>query len=263
MHNKHLKNCNPELVSGTPVLAGQYKILEFNSIDSTNTYCLKHFDNLKDKTAVSALEQTAGRGRFTRTWVSDNYENIYLSFVLKPQNLKHIENLTQYLSVITTKVIETYGVEAEIKYPNDVLVNGKKVCGILCESSLKKNVIQGVVLGIGVNLNMPQEILDSIDRPATSLNIETGQPINRQEFLNALVTEFFKNYNSAIEHGFCAFKEDYLKRIKFLGKTVWIQQRDGAPKEEYTALKIDDKGNLIVKTYNNEQKTILSGDLIL
>lgn len=239
------------------------KIITFDKIDSTNTYCLNHFEDIKDKTAITALEQTAGRGRFTRTWVSGNFENIYLSFVLKPQNLKHIANLTQYLSVITAKVIESYGVEAEIKYPNDVLVNGKKICGILCESSLKKNVIQGVVLGIGVNLNMPQEVLDSIDRPAASLNIAAGHKIDRQEFLNKLVTEFFKEYNSAIEHGFCGFKENYLKRIKFLGKTVWIQQRDGAPKEEYTALNIDDNGNLVVQTQKGEQKAIFSGDLIL
>lgn len=263
MHNKHLKICHPELVSESPALAGQYKILEFNSIDSTNTYCLKHFEDIKDKTAITALEQTAGRGRFTRTWVSGNFENIYLSFVLKPHNLKYIANLTQYLSVATAKIIESYGVETEIKYPNDVLVNGKKICGILCESSLKKNVIQGVVLGIGVNLNMPQEILDSIDRPATSLNIVTGHKIDRKKFLNSLITEFFKEYDSVIEHGFCGFKEDYLKRIKFLGKTVWVQQRDGAPKEKYTALNIDDNGNLVVQTQNDEQKAIFSGDLIM
>lgn len=237
-------------------------IITFDTIDSTNTYSLKHFDELEDKTAVTALEQTAGKGRFTRTWVSGNFDNIYLSFVLKPQNLSRIANLTQYLSVITAKVIESYGVTAEIKYPNDVLVNGKKICGILCESSLKNNAIQGVVLGIGVNLNMPKEIIDSIDRPATSLNLEINKPVNREEFLNKLIESFFSQYENTIENGFSAFKNEYLKRINFLGKTIWIQQRDGEKKEEVTAVKIDDNGNLIIKDIYGTEKPMLSGDLI-
>lgn len=241
----------------------QNKIIHFKTIDSTNTYGLSNFENLQDKTVIIADEQTKGRGRFDRIWVSENYDNIYLSFILKPEHKKYITNLTQYLSVVTAKTIETYGITAHIKYPNDVLVNDKKICGILCEGSLKKNVLQGIVLGIGINLNMPKEIIDSIDRPATSLNLIIGKTIKKEDFLNYLLNEFFKNYEKAVESGFSYFKEDYLKRTHFLGKTVWIQQRDGAPKEEVTALKIDDNGNLVVKTLENREKIVYSGDVLL
>ena len=241
----------------------QNKTIHFKTIDSTNTYGLKHFESLEDKTVVIADEQTKGRGRFDRVWVSKNYDNIYLSFILKPEKKDYITNLTQYLSVATAKTIESYGVNAHIKYPNDVLVNGKKICGILCEGSLKKNILQGIVLGIGINLNMPKEIIDAIDRPAISLNSILNSKIDKQVFLNKLLDEFFKNYQKAIDEGFSFFKEDYLNRTHFLGKTVWIQQRDGAPKEEVIALRIDDNGNLIVKTSENIEKIIYSGDVLL
>lgn len=241
----------------------QNKIIHFETIDSTNTYGLANFDTLEDKTVVIADEQTKGRGRFDRVWISENYENVYMSFILKPEKKDYITNLTQYLSVITAKTIESYGVEAHIKYPNDVLVNGKKICGILCEGALRKNILQGIVLGIGINLNMPQSVVESIDRPATSLNLVLNSKIDRQEFLNKLLDEFFKNYQKAVDEGFSYFKEDYLNRTHFLGKTVWIQQRDGAQKEEVIALRIDNNGNLVVKTLENYEKVIYSGDVLL
>ena len=112
-------------------------------------------------------------------------------------------------------------------------------------------------------LYMKQETIDSIDRPATALNLETGKIINKKEFLSKLLNEFEKDYHKVLEQGFGFFKTDYLKRIDFLGKKVYIQQRDGAQKEEYIAKDIDENGNLIVLTTENTEKTILSGDLIL
>ena len=238
-------------------------IKNFDEITSTNTYALENFEELDDFCAISANTQTQGRGRFDRTWISNETENIYLSFVLKPQNTKFVTNLTQYLSVVIANVIEKYGVSTQIKWPNDVLISGKKVCGILCESKLKNNKIQGIVLGTGINLNMTQETISAINRPATSLNLELGKPINKPEFLKELIFEFKKNYNNAIEKGFLSFEKDYLSRVNFLGKKILIQQRDGAPKEEYTALNIDKNGNLVVLTKENTKKTILSGDLLL
>lgn len=242
------------------------KLLRFETIDSSNTYALKNFDELEDLTAVVADEQTAGRGRFDRTWVSDNCQNIYLSFVLKPEKKEYIANLTQYLSVVTAKIIETYNVKPQIKWPNDVLVNNKKICGILCESSLKNNKIQGVVLGIGINLNMPKNTIEEIEkmgRPATSLNLKLGKKVDKEEFLEKLLKEFYQNYDKTVEHGFEFIKEDYKSRIEFLNKTVYLQLRDGAPKEAVVAKDIDNNGNLIVLDSQGVAKTVLSGDIIL
>ena len=239
------------------------QIKEFQTINSTNTYALEHFDELDDLCVISAHSQTQGRGRFDRKWISKDYENIYITFVLKPQNTKYITNLTQYLSVVTANVLENYKVTPQIKWPNDVLINQKKICGILCESKLKENKIQGVVLGIGINLNQKQETIDTIERPATSLNLEIGKSVNKQEFLNNLISEFEKNYEKVLKNGFLSFKEDYLKRAIFLNKQIFIQQRDGDKKEEYTVINLDKNGNLIVLTKDNTTKTILSGDMIL
>lgn len=128
---------------------------------------------------------------------------------------------------------------------------------------MKQNKIQGVVLGIGINLNMPEELIKTIDRPATSLNLETKQKIDKQKFFNTLVEMFFENYEDAAEKGFSSFKEDYLKRIHFLGKKIFIQQRDNAQKLPFLAKTIDNNGNLIVLDDKKEEKTVYSGDLIL
>ena len=238
------------------------EILKFKSIDSTNTYSKTNFDCLKDKTAVIADEQTNGRGRFERVWVSKNCENIYLSLVLKPQNIRYIANLTQYMSVVTADILQTYNVQPQIKWPNDVLVNNKKICGILSESVIKNNQISGIVLGIGINLNMDAKTINSIDRPATSLNLETGQKIDKEVFLQNLLEAFWKNYDNAVQYGFEYFKKDYLKYVDFLGKTIFIQQRDNDKKKQYIAKNIDNQGNLIVLDPINNEKIIYSGDLI-
>ena len=109
---------------------------------------------------------------------------------------------------------------------------------------------------------MPISLIEKIEKPATSLNLLTGHSIDRQEFLEKLLKEFFSKYQDVIERGFCSFEQEYLKRNNFLGKTVYIQQRDNTPKEQYTAIAMDKNGNLVVRTNERNQKTIFSGDLM-
>lgn len=239
------------------------KLLKFDTINSTNTYGKTHFSDLEDKTIITAKEQTNGRGRFDRIWVSKNCKNLYLSIILKPNNIKNIANLTQYLSVITAKIIESYSTKPQIKWPNDILINDKKISGILCEGILKNNKIAGVVLGIGINLNSDIETLKNIDKPATSLNIETNKEIDDNVFLNNLLDNFFKNYDTFIEQGFSYIKEDYLKYINFLGTKIQIQQNDKLEKVSYLAKEINNEGNLVVIDKDQKEKIIYSGDLIL
>ena len=238
------------------------KILKFDCIDSTNTYGKSNFDNLDDKTIIISDEQTQGRGRFNRTWISQDCDNIYLSLILKPEKKDYLANLTQYMSVIAAKTIETYNVAPQIKWPNDVMINNKKVCGILCEGVIKNNKLLGVILGIGINVNANEKILETINKPATSLNIELEQKIDKDLFLKKFLDNFFENYENAIQKGFESFEQDYIKYTNFLKKTVFIQQRDNDEKKEYIAQAIDKNGNLIVLNQNNEQEIIYSGDLI-
>ena len=135
-------------------------------LNSTNLYAKEHINELADLSFVYCNTQTNGKGRLERTWVSNNENNLYLTIVLKPENEKFpYINLTQYLCVITCKILEEYGVEPQIKWPNDILINGKKIAGILAQTSTIGSKIKGIALGIGINLNSSKEEMGNIDKP--------------------------------------------------------------------------------------------------
>lgn len=235
------------------------KILAFETIDSTNTWALRNIDNVEDKTLVTAFSQTCGHGRFRRKWVSDNPENLYLTFVLKPSDYAHAANLTQYLSVIMVRVLKSYNVCANIKWSNDVRIQGKKIAGILCESTVRGGKIKGLALGIGVNLNMSETEVKKIDIPATALNLHTGITTAKDEFLKRLYDEFFEDYDEFLEKGFSYIKEEYRANLEYLGENVQVS--NGAEKEEVLMLDITDEGELIVKDKNGTQKILRTADI--
>lgn len=188
------------------------KIIRFKTINSTNTFVKKNIDELSDKSVVMADIQTQGYGRFCRKWVDLGSQNIFMTFVLKPsENLKKEHaNLTQYLSVCLCNQLESFGLTPKIKWPNDVLLNDKKVCGILAETVLNSNKLKGIALGIGINLYATKDSLNEIDRPATALNLE-GLTVDKNEFAQKLVEAFFENYEQFLEKGFVFIKKDYEK----------------------------------------------------
>ena len=145
-------------------------------VDSTNKWAKEHIAELKDKTVVYTFNQTAGRGRLNRSWNNTGSDNIYASIVLKPSDeMKEVySNLTQYLCVVLAQIFDEYGVIAQIKWPNDIRVNHKKISGILAEGVNTGSKLEGIILGVGINLNTSKEVLDKINQPATSLNIELG-----------------------------------------------------------------------------------------
>lgn len=174
-----------------------------------------------------------------------------MSIVLKPdKNYEHYANLTQYLSVTLCKTLEEYGIKPEIKWPNDVLVNGKKIAGILAETSVKGTKFKGLVLGIGVNLNAQEKDFSKIDKKVTSLNLEVGETIDMVEFKNKLVTSFFKDYNQFLEEGFKFIKRDYLALANFLDKELCVALINET--KTGVASGITDKGELILTNNGNE-----------
>ena len=133
-------------------------------------------------------------------------------------------NLTQYLSLKTCKTLEEYGIKPQIRWPNDNLVNNKKISGILSEAVFKGNILKGIVLGIGVNLNAKIEDIKAIpDRIATSLNLETKNDINRDEFMQKLLDNFFNDYDKFLSDGFPSIKAEYIKYLNGLGTEITIQ----------------------------------------
>jgi len=192
-------------------------------LNSTNTYAREHMDELCDLSFVYCNRQTAGKGRLDRVWVSKNSRNVYLTIVLKPQTPDYpYLNLTQYLCIVVCGILREYGVEPQIKWPNDILINGKKIAGILAQTNTIGGKIKGVALGIGVNLNSDFEEMKSIDKPATSLNLEIGKEVDRDEFLKKLAAAFEKNYAEFSQHGFKFIEHDYLKQACFLNKEITV-----------------------------------------
>ena len=238
------------------------ELLFLDTVDSTNKFAKEHLAELNDKTIVYSALQTAGRGRMQRKWNSNSGDNIYASIVLKPsKELKEVySNLTQYLSLVLAETIEDYNIYPQIKWPNDVRINGKKISGILAESVIVKNELKGIILGFGVNLNCKKEDLDLIDQPATSLNLETGMKINRENFLKIVIEKFCLRYNRFIEEGFLFIKEDYIRRAEFLNDTVTVKVFDkditGVVKE------ITDNGALKIIDKNNKEHVLLIGDIL-
>jgi len=235
-----------------------FKAIFFEELDSTNRFAMTNIADLEDKTVIFAAKQTDGYGRFKRKWVSDNANNLYCSIVLKPSQRSPVANLTQYMSVIICEALETYGVNAEIKWPNDVLVNNKKIAGILSEASVRGKTLKGLVLGVGVNLNFSSYDLEKIDQPATALNLEIDKLIDVREFSDKLIEAFFKEYGSFMESGFEYIKHRYISRCSFLGKEISVKNFD--TQQSGIASAINDDGTLLLETANKYQ-TIRIGDL--
>lgn len=239
------------------------KVVDLENIDSTNSYAKSNIDTLEDKTLVFARRQNSGRGRLNRSWVDLGEGNLFLSFVLKPADKyrKILPNLTQYLSVCLCKVLETYGLKTQIKWPNDVLINGKKIAGILSETVMQGSILKGLVLGIGVNLNAQKYDVEQIpDRVVTALNIELNHNVDLDKFFNELTDEFFKGYDCFLENGFAQIKQDYIQRNCFIGKELNVQVFNSV--EKGLAKSVNDNGELVLLNKDNKEIVLTIGDIL-
>ncbi len=240
-----------------------FKKIHLKKVGSTNDFGLQNIDWLKDKTVIFADLQTKGKGRNERTWLSEK-NNLFVSLLLKPEyDIKKrntLNSLIHYSAVVLARVLDKkYSIKPKIKWPNDILVGGKKIAGILVESVVQGDCLQGVIVGIGVNLNCSQNQLEKIDKPATSLNLLLKKEISRDKFLEHLVGEFFSQYAELLENGFKLIKNEYISYNMFLDKNIeaviFNQTYQGIAK------KVDDAGCLVMDCMG-KRKTISIGDII-
>ena len=243
---------------------GLYTIVNLVEVDSTNSYVLRKLDTLRDRSVILAERQTAGHGRLSRKWVSDVPRNIYMSLVLKPQkrarDYSHLKNLTQYMSIVLCEVLKNYNVEADLKWPNDVLVKGKKIAGLLGEAKFRNERFIGYVLGIGENLNMDPQDLEDIDQPATSLNLLTGKNVDRDNFVSQLLERLFKGYPDFLHVGFPLISKNYTERSTFVSKKITVVTF----KETIigTAIEFTANGSLMLRTDDGKEKILTVGDIV-
>lgn len=239
-----------------------FTLKRLKEVNSTNLFAKENLSEIEDKTVIIADRQTSGRGRFNRTWIDLGDDNIFATIVLKPSNTfeSTYTNLTQYLSVVICKTMEEYGVETSIKWPNDVLINGKKIAGILSETVVQGAKFKGMMLGFGINLNADKKSLSEIkDKDATALNLETTKYIDKEEFLNKLLNRFFDKYDEFLKTGFAMIKDDYISRACFLNQDISVQIFN-EKKCGYAKL-INNSGELVIEK-DNKELVLTMGDIL-
>jgi BirA family biotin operon repressor/biotin-[acetyl-CoA-carboxylase] ligase len=229
--------------------------------DSTNTQAKRIGENGgKHGTIVVTDKQTAGKGRRGRGWISPP-GNTYFSILLYPDiKVDRASMITLVAAMAVAGAVEEYSrQEAFIKWPNDVVVNGKKICGILTESSTDLEYIQYVVVGIGINCNQKDFDKDIADK-ATSVALEMGCDIVRGNLLARVFELFEKYYDLFMEtEDLSKLKEEYNAHLINIGREVKIIDKDN----EYVkkALGIDESGALIVEDENGSRDYIISGEV--
>ena len=174
----------------------------FDSLPSTNDWAKTHLENLSREalTVITAVTQTQGRGRYGKRWISPPGENLYATFVFFASTQDPAQ-ITHLLALSALQLLQEKGITTQIKWPNDLLVNRKKIAGILCETVGN----QGIVIGIGLNVNMSLESLGLIDQPATSILCETGAVQEIPTLISCLAERFSTDLMLYLEQGFTPF----------------------------------------------------------
>lgn len=235
--------------------------LHFETIDSTNNWAKKNAHALDPHvlTCITALEQTAGRGRFKRQWVSGKGENITatLFFTLQKES-PMISNIGQILSLSCVTVLKQKGFSPQIKWPNDLLIAGKKIAGILSETA-SLNERLAMILGIGINVNMTQELLSSIDQPATSLAQLSGRTWSLEQILEPLLAQFLRDLDKLQNEGFASFQTGYEDALAFRGEPITCS--DGLQIIRGICHSVSKEGRLNLLLPNGQLTTITAGEV--
>lgn len=231
----------------------------FKETESTNIIAREIAASVGEGTIVIAESQTAGRGRMGRKWISPE-GGIWISIILKPKiEPVYAPRITLLAGVSVAKTMQGFGLPAKIKWPNDILINGKKVCGILTEIGAEVDIIDYLVVGIGIDANVdtgtfPEEFRDN----STSLEKEMGHKINRVEFVQKLLEEFEALYTKFQKDGFPQILEEWRNMSATIGQWVKITVQARTIYGEATG--VDNEGALILETGEGHLEKIVAGN---
>ncbi|GBG57246.1 bifunctional ligase/repressor BirA [Sporomusaceae bacterium FL31] len=234
----------------------------FTHIDSTNNEAKKiAAAGAAEGTIVVSESQNSGRGRLSRGWYSPEHSGIWLSVILRPAfSPQEAPKCTLLAAVAITRAIRGLcKVDCGIKWPNDILYDGKKLVGILTEMSAEMDAINHIVIGMGINVNIAQQDFPvELQDIATSLSIILGQPISRIDLLCEILLQLEELYIQAIDTGFSGILNEWRKYSITIGQTVDVI----GVNRKFTgiAVDIDEDGALLVETDNGRQK-VIAGDV--
>lgn len=236
--------------------------LVFDTLDSTNTWSKREAAGFPRDTLtiVLARGQTAGRGRFTRHWVSPANQNIYVSFsFFIPEQRQDIGHLSPVVGLAIAKCLKARSFNARLKWPNDLHIEGKKVAGVLCET-VTLSPERCVIVGVGVNVNMDPEFLRAIDQPATSLCEVCGHALDLAEITDHVLNDLTEAIELFLAKGFEPFFEEYRNfLVHHIGDPITIQ--DGNRKFQGTYAGLSDKAALLLQLPNGAVIPISSGEI--
>jgi BirA family biotin operon repressor/biotin-[acetyl-CoA-carboxylase] ligase len=239
-------------------------IIHFDSIDSTSNHAKAiALKGAKEGTVVIAEEQTKGRGRLGRSWLSPKGQGIWMSIILRPDIIPtHAMKVTQIVAAAITKALRKFTKDdVLIKWPNDIVLHKKKVCGILTEMSAEIDKVNFVIVGIGVNANMDETILPKdLEDKAVSLAKYMDDNISRREIVKEILYEFEKLYMDFIESKSIHKSINICRQYSAtLNNPVRIISKDGEVKAR--AIDLSEDGQLIVEYEDGRVEKVFSGEV--
>ncbi|MFH0771612.1 MAG: biotin--[acetyl-CoA-carboxylase] ligase [Candidatus Omnitrophota bacterium] len=252
----------PEEISyrlGTKVIGR--KIYSYDTTDSTMDIAHKLAQaNSPEGTVIFSEGQSKGRGRMGRQWLSPKGKGIYLSLILRPKlapaEASRITLMTAVAAVLAIRKVTD--LPALIKWPNDIYINGRKVCGILTEMNAEIDTVKYVIIGMGVNVNSER---DGLPKEATSIKNEAGNSICRVELAKELLRQIEEQYKLLDKKGFEGIMDKWRGFSYLFGKRIKVICRER--ELEGSALDIDSNGALIVRTDSGFTEKILAGDVLM
>lgn len=237
--------------------------LYFREVTSTNDIAKDLVNESKSEgTIVFSETQMEGRGRLGREWLSPE-GGLWFSVILRPKvQASHAAKLSLFASVAVAKAIHRlYGLKTDVKWPNDVLIDGKKICGILTETEIKDQKIDFAVLGIGVNADFEVQALPANIRPlTTTLKHQLRREVQREVLLSELLKDIESYYHMFEKQKFNEILEDWRRLASFLGSDIRVQT-DGEIVHGL-AVNIDNEGALVVRLEDGTMRNITSGSIV-
>lgn len=259
---------SPDLINSvelTPFLKTKFigrNLLHFDEINSTNIKAKEMAKaGAEDGTIIIAESQNSGSGRFNRNWVSPK-GGIWFTLILRPElPPSEAPKITQVAAASMNKALKEFNINTTIKWPNDLLLNNKKICGILSEMKCDMDRVHYLVVGIGLNVNIDEEYFDdSLKSIATSLKVETNSVFNRNEVLAKFLNTFEELYSSFLDSlNLSETVSICRENSNLIGKQAKLITYN---KEEIvTCIGLSDNGDLIVKDSTGREKPVISGEI--
>ena len=236
-------------------------VVHYKEVDSTNAEARRlSVEGAESGLVVTAKKQTAGKGRRGRSWESPADENLYFSILLRPSlEPEKAPMLTLVMAYSVAKALQKEDIQVLIKWPNDLVLSGKKVCGILTEMNLSGAQVEDVIVGVGLNVNT-MKFPDELEDKATSLRKETLRELECGELLQLILKEFDKQYQRFLENQNLEFlQEDYNAMLINRDREVMVLE----PGKEYLAkaLGINKFGELLVQKEDGGTEAVFAGEV--